>query len=150
MQCLIRYFDLAPQLFLAFLCTPFPWIDPTGSSPLEFGSLFNNYYTQIYQPLPLGQVMTQGQFLSGVKQVWIQSFLSPRLVASPRLENQSSLLFTHSWKENNWINTFPKGISAMWNAISLVQDLNSYRCIHFLRRQPLHHGHLSITTIRRC
>ena len=33
--------------------------------------------------------------------------------------------------------TFPKGISAMWNAISLVQDLNSCRRIHFLR----HHGH---------
>ena len=31
--------------------------------------------------------MTQGQFLSGVLQVWIQSFPSPRLVASPRLKN---------------------------------------------------------------
>ena len=30
----------------------------------------------------------------------------------------SVLLFTHSWRENNWIHTFPKGISAMWNAIS--------------------------------
>ena len=36
--------------------------------------------------------------------------------------------------KNNWIHTFPKGISAMWNAISLVQDLNSYRRVHFLRR----------------
>ena len=36
---------------------------------------------------PLGQDMTQGQFLSGVQQVWIQSFPSPRLVASPRLKN---------------------------------------------------------------
>ena len=49
-------------------------------------------------------------------------------------ENQSVLLFTHSWRENNWIHTFPKGISAMWNAIILVQDLNSCRHIHFLRR----------------
>ena len=40
---------------------------------------------------------------------------------------KSALLFTHSWKENNWIHTFPKGISAMWNAISLVRDLNSSR-----------------------
>ena len=32
------------------------------------------------------------------------------------------------------IDTFPKGISAMWNAISLVQDLNSYRRVHFLWR----------------
>ena len=38
---------------------------------------------------PLGQDMTQGQFfLSRVQQVWIQSFPSPRLVASPRLKNQ--------------------------------------------------------------
>ncbi len=25
----------------------------------------------------------------------------------------SKILFTHSWRENNWIHTFPKGISAM-------------------------------------
>ena len=31
--------------------------------------------------------MTQGHFLSGVWQVWIQSFPSPRLVALPRLKN---------------------------------------------------------------
>ena len=31
-------------------------------------------------------------------------------------------------------NTFPKGVSAMWNAISLVQDLNSCRRVNFLRR----------------
>ena len=39
------------------------------------------------QTPPLGQDMTQGQFLSGVLQVWIQNFLSPRLVAQPRLKN---------------------------------------------------------------
>ena len=42
--------------------------------------------------------------------------------------------FTHSWRENNWIHTFPKGISAMWNAIGLVQVLNSCHRVHFLRR----------------
>ena len=36
---------------------------------------------------PLGQDMTQGHFLSGVWQVWVQSFPSPRLVASPKLKN---------------------------------------------------------------
>ena len=42
----------------------------------------------VYLPTPpLGQDMTQGQFLSGVHQVWIQSFPSPWLVASPRLKN---------------------------------------------------------------
>ena len=52
--------------------------------------------------------------------------------------NQSVLLFTHSWRETNWIHTFPKGISAMWNAINPVQDLNSCRRAHFLQRK-LHH-----------
>ena len=36
---------------------------------------------------PLGQDMTQGQFLSGVYQVSIQSFVSTKLVSSPRLKN---------------------------------------------------------------
>ena len=33
-----------------------------------------------------------------------------------------------------WIHTFSKGISVMRNAISLVQDLNSCRRVHILRR----------------
>ena len=50
------------------------------------------------------------------------------------------ILFTQTlrsgriWHKNNWISTFPKRISAMWNAISLVQDLNSCRRVYFLRR----------------
>ena len=36
-----------------------------------------------------------------------------------------------SWREINWIHTFPKSISAMWNAIILVQDVNSSRRVHF-------------------
>ena len=51
-----------------------PSITPTSDGP-------------IYPTPPLGQDMTQGQFLSGVWQVWIQGFPSPRLVASPRLKN---------------------------------------------------------------
>ena len=39
-----------------------------------------------------------------------------------------------AWRENNWIHTFLKRVSAMWNAISLVQDLNSCRRVHFLRQ----------------
>ena len=31
----------------------------------------------------------------------------------------------------------------MWNTISLVQHLNWCRHVHFLRRWPLHHGHLT-------
>ena len=47
---------------------------------------------------------------------------------------QPVLLFTHSWRENNRIHIFSRGISAIRNAISLVQNLNSCRCVHFLRR----------------
>ena len=47
--------------------------------------LINDYIYPYLPNSPLGQDMTQGQFLSGVQQVWIQSFPSPRLVASPRL-----------------------------------------------------------------
>ena len=36
--------------------------------------------------------MTQGQFLSGVKQILIQSFPSPRLAASPRLKAEEPTL----------------------------------------------------------
>ena len=49
-------------------------------------------------------------------------------------EPSLSYYFTDSWRENNWIHTFPKGISVMGNAISLVQDSNSCRRVHFLRR----------------
>ena len=43
-------------------------------------------------------------------------------VIIPRFKNQSTLLFTNSWRENCWMHTFPKGISAIWNADRLVQD----------------------------
>ena len=43
---------------------------------------------QSYLPIPpLRKDMAQGQFLSGIKQLSIQSFPSPRLFASPRLKN---------------------------------------------------------------
>ena len=76
--------------------------------------------------------MKQGQFfkrsLTGLNSEFSFSYTS----CLTKAEEQSALLFTHSWRENNRIHTFPKGISsAMWNAISLVQDLNSGRRVHF-------------------
>ena len=50
---------------------------------------------------------------------------------------QSAYYFTKS--ENSWIHIFPKGISTMWNAYSLVQDLNSGLQVYFLRRYPLYY-----------
>ena len=92
----------------------------------------------VYLPIPTpGRDVTQGQFLNGVEQFGIQSFLS-KLAAWPR--TQSALLFTHSCKENKRIHTLPKSINALWNAINFVQDLNTCHLAHFLWRQPLHHG----------
>ena len=44
---------------------------------------------------------------------------------------QYTLLFTHTLKENGWMHTFLTSMSTMWNANSLIQDLNLGRCIHF-------------------
>ena len=43
-----------------------------------------------------------------------------------------ALLFIHSWRENNQIHTFSKGVCAMWNANNLDQDLNLGHSVHFL------------------
>ena len=42
-------------------------------------------------------------------------------------------LLTHSWRENCWIYTLPKGLSMMGNVNNLVQDLNSDHRLHFPR-----------------
>ena len=44
----------------------------------------------------LNQNLTQEQFLSCVKLVWIQSFPSPRLIDLAKLRNLFTQLFTHS------------------------------------------------------
>ena len=63
----------------------------------------------------------------------MQCFHSPRLVDSPRLRKLSALQFNNGWRENNWFHTFPKIINAIWNAIDLIQDLNPYWHVLFLR-----------------
>ena len=92
-------------------------------------------YIHIYPTPPLEQDMTQGQFfkqsLTGLNTEFSFSYTS-RLTKAE--EPSLSFYFTYSWRENNWIHTFPKGISSMWNVISLVRDLNSCRRVHFLRR----------------
>ena len=103
-------------------------------------TLFNGISTIVgysYLPTPpLGQDMTQGQFfkrsLTGLNS---EFFLLLDLLPHQAWRTQSALLFTHSWRENNWIHTFPKGINTMWNAINLVQELNSCRRVQFLRHR---------------
>ena len=84
----IRYFSLASGLFVWVswhinLC----WLFKGKSIFIVWKGNTLAPNTHIYPTPLLGQDMTQGHFLSGVEQVSIQSFPSPRLVASPRLEN---------------------------------------------------------------
>ena len=56
----------------------------------------------------------------------------------------TALLFTNSWREDSWMHTFPKGISTIENANSLLQGLNLGHCVHFLRRWPLYNEYLQV------
>ena len=77
-----NYWYLAGGLdFIIFHLVIFVAMTINGCCDYYFIILFLSY---LPTP-PLGQNMTQGQFLSGVLRFWIQSFPSPRLVASPRL-----------------------------------------------------------------
>ena len=59
-----------------------------------------------------------------------------RLVAITRLKNQSALLFTHSWREKNWIHNFPNDIllyeiqspsSRIWTRVAVfISDDDNY------------------------
>ena len=69
--------------------------------------------------------MTQGQFLSvEFKQVSIQSFSSPRLVASPRLKNTVfPTIYPIAGERIFGFIPFPRVLGLCGNAISLIQDL---------------------------
>ena len=125
--------------------------------------------------------MTQGQFLSGVYQVWIQSFPSPKLVAIPWLKipvYHTIFIFEESKSNDSgpfkqWVYSMPSSqvrktlsrphpspapkrkihtpigihifslvVSAIWNANSHVQELNSGHRVHLLRWWPLPQEHL--------
>ena len=76
----------------------------------------------IYLPTSLRKRdTTLGQFLNGNQQVWIQSYPSPILVAIPSLKRLICSTIYSQLKEEQ-IHTFPKGISAMWNANNFVAD----------------------------
>ena len=71
---------------------------------------------------------------SGLLVVWIQSFPSSRLIDMTVLRTQSAPPFTHSWRENICMQTFPKGISAKRNANNFPRDLKSNKRVNFQRR----------------
>ena len=71
--------------------------------------------------------------------ICIESFSSPRSVAVLRGKGPiCPTIFVLSWRENSWIHAFPKNISSMWNANSLILNLNSGRRVHSPGRHPLH------------
>ena len=47
----------------------------------------------VTQPHPYEQDMAQGEFLIGVQMVWVQSFLSLKLIALPRIKNAVSPIY---------------------------------------------------------
>ena len=88
----------------------------------------------IYPTPPNEQNMTQGQFFKRSLTCLIQSFSSPKLVAISRLKIPlCPNILHHSKSGNSWIHSFPKDISTMGNANSLVQESNTCRSVHFLQ-----------------
>ena len=89
----------------------------------------------IYLPTPLHeQDVIQGQILyAGFTWFVFRVFLFLDRWPYQGQRSQFALLFTHSCRENNWIDNFPKGINSIWNANSFVQGLNSSRRVHVLQ-----------------
>ena len=100
---------------------------------LSIDRIKENGLTYLPTP-PLGRILHKVNFQAEFNRFQFRVFLLQDKLPHQGWRTQSAQLFTHSWRENNWIHTFPKGINAMWNAISLVQNLNSWCRFHFLRR----------------
>ena len=84
---------------------------------------------------PLGQDMTQGQFFKRSLTRLNSEFSFSKTSCLTKAEEPSlSCYLPIDGGRNHWIHTFPKSISALWYAISLLQDLNSCRRVHFLRQ----------------
>ena len=64
--------------------------------------------------------MTQGKFLAKFNRFEFRVFFLLDQLPHQGRRTQSALLFTHNWRENYWIHTFPKRITAMWNRFELV------------------------------
>ena len=95
-------------------------------------------YINVYIYLPTsapGQAVTEIQFFKeGFCRFKFRVFVFLDWLPNQVWRTKSALVFMHSLWKNNWIYTFPKGISSMWNAVSTVLNLNSYRRVRFLQR----------------
>ena len=80
------------------------------------------------------------------------------LLKAPRYNSFSNLLLGYNiiyraarlgfdtkptaWIKKSWIHVLPKSVIAIWNANSLIQNMNSGHLLHFLWWWMLHHEHL--------
>ena len=76
-------------------------------------------YIYIYKLLFKVRIRYKVNFYAAFKRFEFRVFLLNWLSNHGQI-TQSIQLFTHIWRKNNCINTFPKGISDMWNAMSFV------------------------------
>ena len=72
-------------------------------------------FTCIYPSLTYKQDLTQGQFLSEVNRFEFRDFLLFDWLTNQGWRARLALQFIYSWRENNWIHTFPKDISSLQN-----------------------------------
>ena len=96
--------------------------DQKKRPPISKGDNYSSVNQSIYVDLLTPwheQDVIQGQFFKQNLNSKFFFFLDQLLYQGWRA--QPALLFTHSWRENNWIHTLLKVISAKWNANSLIQ-----------------------------
>ena len=92
-----------------------------------------------YRSFPTGMLWHKVNFLK------IQCFPSPRLVVLRRLNIQSDLLFTHSWKENTYMHIFPRLLilckmqTALYRIWTRVAMTISYDDNHYTKRPYKEH-----------
>ena len=92
----------------------------TSGNLLKAPLIYIHIYIYIYISASLHeQVVSQGflkQSLTGLNSKF--SFCET-CYRTKTQRGQSALLFTHNGKKNWWIRTFPEGICAFWNAVSV-------------------------------
>ena len=98
-------------------------------------SVPNIHCSNIYQPLRTSRIWHKVNFFKAeFNRFEFRVFLLLDQLPHQGWRTQSALLFTHSWRENNWIHTFPmlcemQSVSSrIWTcvAVSISNDDNHY------------------------
>ena len=82
---------------------------------LDYGRKPYNLYV-FTNPFAWGGCDTRSHLLAEFNRFGFWVFLLLDKLPNQSWRNQSDLLFSHTCKENTRIHTFPRGISALWNA----------------------------------